>query len=70
VWGWLITACRLKGLSYEKSYALSLSTFCSGKEGIIDFLDGITDPSLTDRINNMDIDFSNFFYWGSISYLI
>jgi hypothetical protein len=56
--------------SYKEAHAATVLLFLKGKESIIDFVQKhCTDEDVLERITNTTIDFGNYYFWGSLTYV-
>lgn len=69
--GLLLATFLGQGHTYEECYSDTIKLFHAGKEAVLEHLSNfITDAEVLDRIRNTTITFQNFFYWGSLTYMI
>jgi len=71
IFGLLIASYLSTGHEYSKTHYQAVSTFREGKGAVLDRLEGsIQNEDVLDRIRNRDIEHQNFYYWGSLAYII
>ncbi|MDQ1150867.1 hypothetical protein QE382_002851 [Sphingobacterium zeae] len=58
-------------MPYDECIGRTIQLFYLGKDAVMRHLDEfLQDRDVLERIENCTIDFKNFFYWGSLSYII
>ena len=71
IFGVLIAISLSKNSSYEKAYSSSIDSFYKGKDLLIKIMhDNNIINDVIERIENTNIKFQDFYYWGSLEYLI
>lgn len=67
----LIAINLIKEPDYCLAHQRSIEKFLQGKDEVLNFLGGYYDNGeAVDRISNKEFDYQNFYYWGSLTYLI
>lgn len=70
IMGLLLAVFLCEGANYSQAHYQTITTFRKGKKHIIEMLTQfIKNQDLLDRIENKDIDFDNFMFWGSLVYM-
>lgn len=71
VMGLLVGSYLAEEASYEESHRQAVVKFREGKEAVLLYLrEMITKEDVLERIENNEIDYQNFVYWGSLSFII
>ncbi len=69
--GLLVASYLTSGRDYARAHHDAVVKFREGKPSALEHLSTyIKNQEVLDRIQNRDIDHSNFYYWGSLSYII
>lgn len=69
LYGFLAATCIVRKLTYSEIYREIVSILLNGKEAIIEYLQPfVDDADILQTVENIDIDLTNFTYWGSLAY--
>lgn len=60
-----------EGNSYAEAHNLTIKLFYNGKDEVLEFIKKyISKNEVIERIENNDLNYQNFYYWGSLVYII
>jgi hypothetical protein len=69
--GLLLATYLSEGRSYASSHFSSVSLMAKGKAAILEVItQHCKNPEILDRIENKDMDYSDFLHWGSLLYMV